>query len=97
MAFSTLVIGQIFNAFNARSDRVSAFVRPFENRILWLAVVVTVGLQVAVVHVPWLQSAFDTAPLDVNEWLITLALASAVLWVDELRKLVHRSRVRRGG
>jgi Ca2+-transporting ATPase len=90
MAFSTLVIGQIFNAFNARSDRVSAFVRPFENRILWVAVVVTVALQVAVVHLSWLQQAFDTAPLDATEWLITVALASAVLWVDELRKLVHR-------
>ncbi len=94
MAFSTLVLGQIFNAFNARSDVVSAFVRPFENRVLWLSVVVTVALQVAVVHVSFLQQAFDTAPLDVTEWLITLALASAVLWVDELRKLVHR--VRRG-
>ncbi len=97
MAFSTLVIGQIFNAFNARSDLVSAFVRPFENRILWVAVIVTVALQVAVVHLPWLQRAFDTAPLDVNEWLITLALASTVLWVDELRKLVHRWNLRRAG
>jgi Ca2+-transporting ATPase len=95
MAFSTLVIGQIFNAFNARSDRVSAFVRPFENRILWASVIVTVGLQVAVVHLTWMQRAFDTAPLDATEWLITVALASAVLWVDELRKLVHR--IRRAG
>jgi magnesium-transporting ATPase (P-type) len=95
MAFSTLVIGQIFNAFNARSDRVSAFVRPFENRILWASVIVTVGLQVAVVHLAWMQRAFDTAPLDATEWLITVALASAVLWVDELRKLVHR--IRRAG
>jgi Ca2+-transporting ATPase len=92
MAFSTLVLGQIFNAFNARSDVVSAFVRPFENRILWYSVIVTVALQVAVVHLSWLQRAFDTAPLDVTEWLITLGLASTVLWVDELRKLVHRLR-----
>ncbi len=95
MAFSTLVIGQIFNAFNARSDRVSAFVRPFENRILWASVIVTVGLQVVVVHLSWMQRAFDTAPLDATEWLITVALASAVLWVDELRKLVYR--IRRAG
>jgi magnesium-transporting ATPase (P-type) len=92
MAFSTLVIGQIFNAFNARSDRVSAFVRPFENRILWASVIVTVGLQVAVVHLSWMQRAFDTASLDATEWLITVALASAVLWVDELRKLAYRIR-----
>ena len=92
MAFSTLVIGQIFNAFNARSDVVSAFVRPFENRILWLSVIVTVALQVAVVHLSFLQQAFDTAPLDVTEWLIVVALASAVLWVDEVRKLLRRVR-----
>jgi len=92
MAFTTLVLGQIFNAFNARSDRVSAFVKPFENRILWLSILVTVALQVAVVHVPFLQRAFDTAPLDATEWLIALALASAVLWVDEIRKLLHRVR-----
>ena len=92
MAFTTLVLGQIFNAFNARSDRVSAFVKPFENRILWLSIVVTVALQVAVVHVPFLQRAFDTAPLDATEWLIALALGSAVLWVDEIRKLLHRVR-----
>ncbi len=95
MAFSTLVIGQIFNAFNARSDRVSAFVRPFENRILWASVIVTVVLQVAVVHLSWMQRAFDTAPLDATEWLIAVALASAVLWVDELRKLTYR--IRRAG
>ena len=92
MAFTTLVLGQIFNAFNARSDRVSAFVKPFENRILWVSIAITVALQAAVVHVPFLQRAFDTAPLDATEWLITLALASAVLWVDEIRKLLHRVR-----
>ena len=92
MAFSTLVVGQIFNAVNARSDVVSAFVRPFQNRILWLSVIVTVALQVAVVHLSFLQQAFDTAALDAAEWLIVVALASAVLWVDELRKLVRRLR-----
>ncbi|HEY5662910.1 MAG TPA: cation-translocating P-type ATPase [Ilumatobacter sp.] len=95
MAFTTLVFGQVFNAFNARSDRVSALVRPFENRVLWGSVGVTVALQIAVVHVPWLQQAFDTAPLDVAEWSIALGLASAVLWVDEARKLI--ARLRRGG
>ena len=57
-----------------------------------MSIVITVAWQVAVVHAPFLQEAFDTAPLDATEWLITLALASAVLWVDEIRKLVHRVR-----
>ncbi|MCP4088024.1 MAG: cation-translocating P-type ATPase [Actinomycetia bacterium] len=92
MAFTTLVLGQVFNAFNARSDRVSAFVRPFENRLLWAATAITVALQVAVVHVGPLNRAFDTTPLDLSRWLICSALASTVLLADEIRKFLVRSR-----
>ncbi len=95
MAFTTLVLGQICNAFNARSDRVTAFVRPFENRILWASIGVTLLLQIAVVHLDALQRAFDTASLSPSEWLIAGGLASTVLWVDELRKFVVARRGRR--
>ncbi len=90
MVFTTIVLAQIFNAFNARSDTVSAFVRPFDNRLLWAAAGLTVALQIAVVHAPPLQRAFDTEPLDVTRWAICLGLASAVLWVDEIRKAIQR-------
>jgi P-type Ca2+ transporter type 2C len=93
MAFTTLVLGQICNAFNARSSRVSAFVRPFENRLMWVAVTATVALQIAVVHLPFMQSAFDTAPLGPAQWATTAALASTLLWADEIWKW----RLRRGG
>jgi len=92
MAFTVLVLAQICNAFNARSDVVSAFVRPFENRILWASIGVTVLLQVAVVHLGFLQTAFDTASLDIVEWLLCIALASSVLWIHEIRKLIVRNR-----
>jgi Ca2+-transporting ATPase len=92
MAFTTLVLGQVANAFNARSSRVSAFVRPFENRVMWASVGVTVLLQIAVVHLPFLQAAFDTAPLDVREWAIVATLASTLLWADELWKVRLRRR-----
>ena len=90
MVFTTVVLAQIFNAFNARSDTVSAFVRPFDNRLLWAAAGLTLVSQVAVVHMPPLQRAFDTEALDITQWAICAGLASAVLWVDELRKLRHR-------
>ncbi len=92
MVFTTLVLAQVCNAFNARSDRVSAFVRPFENRLLWASVGITVLLQLAVVHVRPMQEAFDTNALDVTEWLMCAGLASSVLWVDEARKWVVRRR-----
>ncbi len=95
MAFTTLVLAQLYNCFNARSDRASAFHQMFSNPLLWAAIAVSVALQVAVVHVPLLNDAFDTSPLSLGQWASCAALASAVLWADELRKLVRRRR-RRG-
>ncbi len=90
MAFTTLVLAQLFNCFNARSDRTSAFRRLFTNRWLWGAIALSALLQVAVVQLPFLNDAFDTAPLGLDEWLICLGLASVVLWAAEAKKLVER-------
>jgi P-type Ca2+ transporter type 2C len=95
MAFTTLVIAQLFNCFNARSDRVSAFHHLFTNPLLWGAIALSLLLQVAVVYLPILNRAFETTGLDAGDWLLCTGLASAVLWSDELRKLLRRQRARR--
>jgi magnesium-transporting ATPase (P-type) len=95
MGLTTLVLAQLFNAFNARSDRVSAFHRLFTNRLLWAAVGISAVLQVAVVHVPFLNDAFDTTPLSLGEWLTCTGLASLVLWGAELKKLLSRALIAR--
>ncbi|HEU4543777.1 MAG TPA: cation-translocating P-type ATPase [Jiangellaceae bacterium] len=88
--FTVLVIAQLFNALNARSETGTAFHRVFANRWLWAAIAVSAALQVAVVHVPFLNDAFATTPLSLDQWLVCIAMASAVLWVSEIRKLVIR-------
>ncbi|HEX2411754.1 MAG TPA: HAD-IC family P-type ATPase, partial [Solirubrobacteraceae bacterium] len=90
MAFTTLVIAQLFNCLNARSNRDSAFSRLFTNRWLWAAIALSLLLQVAVVELPFMNKAFSTAPLGLGDWGICVALASVVLWVEELRKLLAR-------
>jgi calcium-translocating P-type ATPase len=90
MAFTTLVLAQLFNCFNARSGRRSAFHRLFTNRWLWGAVALSAALQVAVVQLPFLNDAFGTTPLQLDEWLICTGLASVVLWADECRKIATR-------
>ena len=90
MAFTTLVLAQLFNCFNARSDRRSAFAGLFTNRWLWAAIALSLALQVAVVHLPVLNDAFGTTPLSTADWLICVGLASAVLWATEAKKLVGR-------
>jgi len=87
-AFTVLVFAQLFNCFNSRSERRSALAGLLEGRLLWAAVVVSALLQVLVVSTPALNVAFDTVPLSLGSWLTCVALASVVLWADELKKLV---------
>src|SRR5918995_4545139 len=50
MAFTTLMLFQVFNVLNARSDDRSAFARLFTNVWLWAALAGSVVMQVVVVH-----------------------------------------------
>ena len=88
--FTVLVLAQLFNTLSARSEAGTAFHRFFANRWLWVAIGASALLQVAVVHLPFLQGAFTTEPLSFLQWLVCLAMASTVLWASEIRKLTLR-------
>jgi len=89
--FTVLVMAQLFNCFSARSETASAFRGLFSNRWLWATVLLSALLQVAVVHIGFLNQAFGTVPLAPEQWLVCVVMASLVLWLSELRKLVHRA------
>jgi magnesium-transporting ATPase (P-type) len=89
-AFTVLVLAQLFNCFNSRSERTSAFHAFFSGWLLWLAVGVSLVLQLLVVSVPFLNQAFSTVPLSGADWALCAGMASCVLWADELRKLILR-------
>ena len=89
-AFTVLVLTQLFNCFNARSETASAFRALFSNHWLWAAVGLSAALQAAVVHLPFLNLAFGTVPLSAGQWGLCVAMASGVLWFSEVRKLLRR-------
>jgi Ca2+-transporting ATPase len=90
MAFTTLVLAQLFNVFNSRSDEHSAFRAMFQNHWLWSAIGLSLVLQVAVIYAPFLQQAFSTVALGARDWLRCTLVASSVLWMRELSKAVAR-------
>ena len=94
MAFTTLVMFQLFNAFNARSDEQSAFRGLFQNRWLWGAISLSLALHAAVIYAPFLQQAFSTASLSASDWLVCAVVASSVLWLRELSKIAVRARAK---
>ena len=88
--FTVLVFTSLFTCFTARSDTISAFAHLFANHWLWSAVGLSLALQVAVVHLPFLNIAFGTSPLALDQWLVCAAMASVVLIYSEVQKLLRR-------
>jgi Ca2+-transporting ATPase len=97
IAFTTMVLFQLFNVFNARSDTRSAFAGLFRNHWLWIAIAASLVLHTAVLYLPPMQRAFSTVPLSLADWLFCVAVASSVLWLRELSKLAFRIPRRKSG
>ncbi len=87
LAFTTFVLFQFFNVFNARSEHGSAFNRQFfANGKLWAALGGVVGLQAVVVHWGPAQEIFRTTDLSTSDWVLSFGVASTVLLLEEGRK-----------
>ncbi|MEQ1805908.1 MAG: HAD-IC family P-type ATPase, partial [Burkholderiaceae bacterium] len=92
MAFTTFVLFQFFNVFNARSESGSAFnARFFDNRMLWVSLIGTLALQVVAVHWTPASQLFGTTGMAWVDWGVAIGVASSVLLLEETRKLVARA------
>jgi Ca2+-transporting ATPase len=95
MAFTTLMLFQLFNVYNCRSAWRSALSGWLENRWLIGAVVMSLFTHVLVIYQPFLQAAFHTVALSMFDWLIATGVAATLLGVMEAIKLMMRVK-RRG-
>jgi Ca2+-transporting ATPase len=74
-----------------RSERESLFSQGLlSNRPLVGAFLLTLGLQLATIYVPFLNPIFKTEPLTLAELGFTLAMSSVVFIAVEFEKLVKR-------
>ncbi len=92
MAFTTFVLFQFFNVFNARNESGSASnARFFDNHMLWMSLVGVLALQVIAVHWAPASQLFGTTGMAWADWGIAIGIASTVLLFEEARKLVVRT------
>ena len=91
LAFTTFVLFQFFNAFNARVEEGTAFNRRiFDNPMLWVSLCGVLGLQIIVVNWEPAQKLFNVTSLSILDWLLAACVASSVLLLEEARKLGGR-------
>jgi magnesium-transporting ATPase (P-type) len=89
--FTLVAITQWFNMLNCQSSTASTL-RGGLLRNPWLAggLALSVALQAAVLYLPALNTLFHTVPLPLESLLPLVALASTVLWAEEIRKWFAR-------
>jgi len=95
LAFTTLILFQLFNSFEARSSLTSGFINLFQNKWLWATIALAVALQLLLLNLAPLQRAFGVVALSPAQWLRCTLVATSVLWIMEAVKWVRRHELRR--
>ena len=89
MAFTGLIIFELYNVLNFRSFRFPLHkIGFFSNPTLLLAILGTLALQALVVYVPILQTFLGTAPLTPGDWGLLALLGLPVLLAGEAYKIL---------
>ncbi|MFH1224542.1 MAG: cation-transporting P-type ATPase [Candidatus Diapherotrites archaeon] len=82
MVFCTVIIFELLLVFGCRFEGKGVLEEsPLTNRYLVVAVLASLLLQVAVVHVHWLQGVFRTVALSPFDWAVVFALSAVALAV----------------
>lgn len=90
-AFVVLAMAEVFRALTARSHIFSIFeIGPFKNKFSNLAIVVSSGLVLSLVYVPFMREIFDTVHLDFSVLSKLLAIALIMPVAEELTKWMIR-------
>ena len=91
VVFTVLTLSQLAHVLAIRSEKISLFRLGIgSNRPLLGAVLFTVGLQLAVIYVPFLNTVFKTAPLSLNELALCFVLPVIVFIAVEIEKSLFR-------
>jgi magnesium-transporting ATPase (P-type) len=93
-AVTMLALGQLAYLFNCRFlDRSSLTVDVLRgNRAVWLSAAAMIALQLLYAYVPFLNTAFGSAPIGPRQWLMTAVVAVVIFLLTELAKWVTRLR-----
>lgn len=93
MVFTALTFCQMAYVMGVRRNLQSIFTSSFfSNKMIFLAVGLTLILQLLLIYLPFLNHIFRTVPLEANELLVCVGAAMLVVVITEIEKRVVRHR-----
>ncbi|KAF0227647.1 MAG: Ca2+-transporting ATPase [Erysipelotrichaceae bacterium] len=88
MAFSVLAFSQLAHSYNIHSNSKSVVGSFFINKWLIGATVINVGMMMAVLFIPGVNTLFKVVPIDFEHWEVIIALSLMPIVVVEVAKLL---------
>ena len=91
MAFCTIAFAQLFYSYSQRTDTKTIFSKGFfENKYLLFSILVSAGLMLLLIFVPFLRETFMLSAISSNEWLVVLITALLPSVCLELFKVIKK-------
>lgn len=91
IAVNIFVFGEMFYLFHCRSLRYSMFkIGVFSNPLLWVGVFCMILLQILITYAPFMNKAFQTAPLNLFDWILVLVSGIFIYIVIGVEKYIRR-------
>lgn len=88
VAFLTLGLSQLFHVLNSRYESGSTLRQGmFTNRAIWVAILLTIVLQLAAVYLPVLQTVLKTVPPTLTDWMVVIVASLIPTITIELYKI----------
>lgn len=91
MVFVIMVLFQVLNAYNLRSEKSIFRINPFTNKALLLSMALSILLLILTLYWSPLSSMLSTNSIPATDLLITFALSILIIITSELYKLVNHS------
>lgn len=88
MAFVTLVMIEMVNSYNSRSQKSLFQINPFGNKWLNFAVLSSLITTFLIIQIPFMAKLFGTVTLNASEWLLCLGLGLSALLFSEASKFI---------
>jgi len=89
--FVGIIVMQIANVFNCRSEKYSVFkIGFFSNMRIFWSIAISLIFTLCIVYIPFFQKIFNTTALGLKEWAFLIVCAIAIFGIEEFRKSLRR-------
>jgi Ca2+-transporting ATPase len=91
LAVNVFVVGEMFYLFNCRSLKLPLYKLDFfSNPSVLLGSAIMMSVQAGFIYLPFMNKAFSSAPLKLNDWLMCTMVGVIIFFVIEAEKAFRR-------